>query len=62
MVELCIYPDDTHGGLVIQSSTVCWARDCEFGVAFVIIDPEVTQQLASLWSALKPSESRVKAS
>ncbi|MDP3090786.1 MAG: PilZ domain-containing protein [Nitrospira sp.] len=61
-VELCIYPDDTSGGLAIQLATVCWARDCEFGVAFVAIDPEVTQQLGSLWSALAPSGSRVQAS
>ncbi len=60
-VELCIYPDDTHGGLAIQLATVCWVRDYEFGVAFVAIGPEVTQQLASLWSVPKPSESRVKA-
>ncbi|NOS77769.1 MAG: PilZ domain-containing protein [Nitrospira sp.] len=61
-VELCIYPDDSSGGLVIQLAKVCWVRDYEFGVAFVAIDPEVTQQLASLWSVLKPSESRAKAS
>lgn len=58
-VELCIYPDDTSGGLVIQSATVCWVRDYEFGVAFVAIDPEVTQQLASLWSSHAASGSRV---
>ena len=61
-VELCIYPDDTSGGLVIQSATVCWVRDDEFGVAFVAIDPAVTQQLASMWSARKSSGCRVKAS
>ncbi len=61
-VELCIYPDDSSGGLVIQSSTVCRVRDYEFGVGFVAIDPEVTQQLASMWSVLVPSVSRVKAS
>lgn len=61
-VELCIYPDDTSGGLVIQLAKVCWVRDYEFGVAFVAIDPEVTQQLASLWSALAASGNRVKAS
>lgn len=61
-VELCIYPDDTHGGLAIQLATVCWVRDHEFGVAFVAIDPEVTQQLASLWSALAPPGSRVRVS
>ena len=61
-VELCIYPDDTSGGLVIQLAKVCWARDYEFGVAFVAIDPEVTQQLASMWSALSPPGSRVQAS
>ena len=61
-VELCIYPDDTSGGLVIQLAKVCWVRDHEFGVAFVAIDPEVTKQLASMWSALVPSGSRVKAS
>lgn len=61
-VELCIYPDDTHGGLAIQLASVCWARDDEFGVAFVAIDPEITQQLASLWSALAPHGSRVQAS
>lgn len=61
-VELCIYPDDTSGGLAIQLAKVCWARDHEFGVAFVAIDPEVTQQLVSLWSALAPPGSRVKAS
>lgn len=49
-VELCIYPDETSGGLLIQLATVCWARDYEFGVAFVAIDPEVTPQLAHLWS------------
>lgn len=38
------------------------ARDHEFGVAFVAIDPEVTQQLVSMWFALKTSESRAKAS
>ena len=59
-VELCLYPDDTSGGLVIQSATVCWVRDYKFGVAFVAIDPEVTQQLASMWSARKPSGCRVK--
>jgi antitoxin (DNA-binding transcriptional repressor) of toxin-antitoxin stability system len=32
---------------------VCWVRNYEFGMAFVAIDPEFTQQLASLWSALK---------
>ena len=61
-VELCIYPDDASGGLAIQLANVCWVRDYEFGVAFVAIDPEVTQQLASMWSALVPSGSRVKAS
>ena len=61
-VDLCMYPDDRSGGLVIQSSTACWARDHEFGVAFVAIDPEGTQQLASMWSALAPLWSRVKAS
>lgn len=61
-VELCIYPDDASGGLAIQLAKVCWVRDYEFGVAFVAIDPEVAQQLALLWSALKPSESRAKAS
>ena len=53
-VELSIYPDDISGGLVIQLAKVCWVRDYEFGVAFVVIDPEVTQQLAFLWSALAP--------
>jgi len=61
-VELCIYPDDASGGLVIQVAKVCWVRDHEFGVAFVAIDPEVTQQLDSLWSALAPHGSRVQAS
>ena len=61
-VELCIYPDNVHAGLAIQLAKVCWARDGEFGVAFVAIDPEVTQELASLWSALAPSGSRVQAS
>jgi hypothetical protein len=61
-VELCMYPDDRSGGLVIQSSTACWARDHEFGVAFVIIDPKVTHQLASPRSALVPSGSRVQTS
>ena len=28
-VELCIYPDDTSGGLAIQLATVCWVRDYE---------------------------------
>jgi PilZ domain len=61
-VELCIYPDETHGGLAIQSAAVCWARDHEFGVAFVAVDPEIMQQLTSMWSALAPHGSRVKAS
>lgn len=61
-VDLCIYPDNSHGGLAIQLATVCWARDYEFGVAFVAIDPEVTQQLASIGSAFAPSANRVKAS
>ena len=61
-VDLCIYPDDASGGLAIQLATVCWVRDYEFGVAFVAIDPEVTQQLASMWSALATSGRRVKAS
>ena len=61
-VELCIYPDEASGGLVIQVAKVCWVRDQEFGVAFVAIDSEVTQQLVSLWSALAPPGSHVKAS
>jgi hypothetical protein len=61
-VELCLYPDDTSGGLAIQLATVCWVRDCDVVVAFVAIDSEVTQQLASMWSALAPHGSRVKAS
>jgi hypothetical protein len=57
-----LHPDDTHGGLVIQLANVCWVRDYEFGVAFVAIDPKVTQQLASLWSALVSPGSRVELS
>ena len=38
------------------------AWDDEFGVAFVAIDPEVTQQLASLWSARASSGGRVRGS
>jgi hypothetical protein len=60
-VDLCLYPDDTSGGLVIQLAKVCWGRYYEFGVAFVVIDPEVTQQLASLWSAHAPTGRCVKA-
>jgi hypothetical protein len=60
-ISVCIRTTES-GGLVMQSSTACWARDHEFGVAFVAIDPEGTQQLASMWSALAPLWSRVKAS
>ncbi len=47
-LECCIFPGDEGNPFTIDTATVCWARDQEFGLAFTQVRPGVKQQLVQL--------------
>jgi c-di-GMP-binding flagellar brake protein YcgR len=47
-LELCIFPADEGNPFIIDTATVRWARDREFGLAFTQMRPAVEQQLLQL--------------
>src|SRR3954467_11360461 len=47
-VELCIFPTDEENPFVVDATTVRWAREREFGLAFTRMRPAVEQQLIKL--------------
>lgn len=51
-LELYIFPDDSHAELLIQEARVCWRMGHEFGVAFIVLQPNVSKRLIQVLTAL----------
>ena len=47
-LEVCIFPGDEGNPFTIDTATVRWARDQEFGLALTQVRPGVQQQLNQL--------------
>lgn len=55
-LELYIFPDDSHAELFIQKARICWRMGREFGVAFIVLQPDVSKRLVQVLAALGVEE------